>query len=334
METSKEQRSTFPLLRHEDSYSSFEYDEFGTVESCHSDRIVIKPLKPDLPLDVVLFDCIGNFIGPVSELLGHSLAARYIVRIDDDAVFRLKRNKLKPGDCLYYYNCDRLHIPHDQEEIKNELGLMELKRNRRDLRKKHSNSTKIGRSIMDGVIENLREMKVEVRRRDSEQLIEEEQKSTSKNSKNIATIVLNSYYNPNFGSRVEKKKAKKYKKIKARVLGGLNKPIDELIQTPVKHDMKIENELLLGKRGNKSQMVKRDSFFNTSTDYSKNSYEADRKQDIFLGKKTPSENHMHQDYMLEEDPLFVPPSSQMAQENNKPAENSTYHLQSLFFTQE
>ena len=295
---------------------------------------MIKPFKADLPLDVVLFDCNGNFIGPVSEFSGDPSTTRYIVRIDPDTALRMKRNKLKPGDSLYYYNCDKLHPQPEQEEIRNELGLLELKRNRRDLRKKKSNSSKIGRSIMDGVIENLREMKVEMKRRDSEQLIEEEQKSTSKNSKNIATIVLNSYYNRSFGSRVEKQKAKKYKKIKARVLGDLNKPNDESVQTPAKHEMKIENELMLGKRRNNTKMIKRDSFFNTSTDYSKNSCDADRKQDIFLGKKTPSENQRHQEYMLEEDPLFDTPISQMAEERCWPNDKSTYHLQSLFFNQE
>jgi len=281
------------------------------VESCHSDRIVIKPQRPDLPLDVVLFDCNGNFIGPVSELLGE----RYIVRVEEDASFRMKRNKLKAGDFVYYYNCDRLHNFRQQEEMPNELGLLEMKKNHRGSKKKHSGTNKIRRTIMDGVIENLRELKVEIKKTDSDQF-EEELRSCSKNSKSIASIVLNSYCNIHFGSKLEKQKAKKYKKIKARVLGTKGKQKEEIIQRgSAKNDNQIENELHLGKRRNHLKLSKRDSLFNTSTDYSKHSHEADRKGDSFLGKKTPSDSHMYGACMLEEDPLFDIPGSQMNQED-------------------
>lgn len=297
------------------------------MESCHPDRLVIKPQRGDLPLDVVLFDIHGNFIGPVSELSGHSISTRYIVRIEEDTIFRLKRNNLKQGDYVYYYNCDRLHTPREQEELSNELGLLDLKRNNRDLRKKQSKRSRIGRRIMEGVIDNLRDMKIEPNRVEAEQLIEEEIKSTSKNSKSVATIVLKSYYNRNFGSRLEKQKAKKYKKIKARVLGDLCKPKDELIPDPVRNENRMENELLLGKRRSKPQMSKRDSFFNTSTDYSKNSYETDWKGDILLGKKTPSEKQMYFNCMLEEDALFESPRPQMEQEEFITAESMNHQPQ-------
>lgn len=305
------------------------------MESCHSDRIVIKPQRLDLPLDVVLFDCNGNFIGPVSELLGDSISSRYIVRVEEDASFRMKRNKLKVGDFVYYYNCDRLHNLRGHEEMKNELGLLAMKKSNRESKKKHSNSSKIRRSIMDGVIENLRELKVEFKRSELDQQIEEELKSCSKNSKSIASIVLNSYCNINLGSKLEKQKAKKYKKIKARILGNLGKPKEAITQSgPAQNDNRIENELHLGKRRQNFKLSKRDSLFNTSTDYSKNSHDADRKGDSLLGKKTPSDNHMYLACMLEEDPLFDIPGPQMIQEDYTLAINAECQDELLRFSQD
>lgn len=233
-------------LSQDDSYSSFDYDEFGIVESCYPDRIVIKPLRNDLAKDIVLFDRMGNFLGPISEVTGEYSTQRYVIRLEEDSLSRMKRKYLKTGDYVYYYNCDRLHA--EQEEMTRELNLIELKRQNRNLHKKPKT---IRNQIMNGVISNLKDLRLDSGSKNGEETCEDDQRSTSKNSKTIISMVIKSHCNPSLvGSAKEKQKRKKYKKAKAKMfLNQLSElQTSEMLRKNTGRGTEIEDELLLGKR--------------------------------------------------------------------------------------
>lgn len=199
---------------------------------------------------------------------------KYIISLPDNTGSGLKRHSLKPGDSVYYYNCDRLH--GDRESMFDELSLVGMKGESR--KRRNSDKKVVSKKIMKSVIEDLREMRI-CREQDSEKdCIEGAQMSSSKNTRSIASIALKSNFNRNtVGNQLEKQKARRYKRIKARILGILGKYQEEKqhISKEVRED-EIDDELELGKRKIKSKMVKLDSLNNYSTDYSKNSFDHDR----------------------------------------------------------
>lgn len=262
-----------------------DYEEFGTVEQFLPNRILIKPTKPGLLLDVVLFDKYGTFIGQVIETSDEHLGLQYSVLVDKDSLVMTKSIKLKLCDPVYYYNCDKLIT--DAHAIQDELSLLEKKVALREHRSK--GKTRVGKQVMRGVIHNLRDLRLDSHLDAREKCIEEEeQKSTSKNTQSIASIVLKSYCNRKVvGNQMEKQKAKRYKKIKARILGDLCQLKEEKQATNERIVEQIEDELQLGKRKTQTKMVKLDSLVNNSTDYSKNSYDADRNSS-FNGERFTS----------------------------------------------
>jgi hypothetical protein len=267
--------------RGEDNCSSFDYDEFGTVEQCFEDRLTIKPQRPGLPLDVVLFDKHGTFIGPVAAISDSFTDPRYVVHVDGDLVFTSKCIRVKTGDSVYYYNCDRLSAETDV--LLDELTLVEKKRVMRDQKKR--GKARINNQIMERVIDNLRDMRIDDKQREEDEHMEEEQKSTSKNTKSIASIVLKSYCNRKaIRDRLEKQKARRYRKSKARILGDLSELREEKQQSKVRGGEQIEDEIELGKRNRPSKQLGLDSLKNQSTDYSKNSWETDRNNSSSVDK--------------------------------------------------
>lgn len=257
------------------------------IESCYPDRILIKPLRNDLARDMVLFDRLGNFLGPISEVTGEYSTQRYVIRIEEDSVGRMKRKYLKIGDYVYYYNCDRLHLEHEENR---ELNLIEMKRQKRQIGYKKPKSIK--NQIMNGVISNLKDLRLDSSSKMGEEMLEDDQRSISKNSKTIISMVMNSHGNTSFvGSAKEKQKRRKYKKAKARMF--LNQLSDlkgaEIVKTQ-RSITEIEDELLLGKRHPISNSYRRDKPeppLVRSTEYSRNSNDTDKKvyvEDEFLFK--------------------------------------------------
>lgn len=235
--------------------------------------MTIKPQRPGLPLDVVLFDRQGTFIGPVVAIADSLNDPKYVVHVDGDLVYTSKCMKVKTGDPVYYYNCDRMSA--DTDVLMDELTLVEKKRIMRDRKKR--GKARISNQIMERVIDNLRDMRIDDKQREEDEHMEEEQKSTSKNTKSIASIVLKSYCNRKaIGDRLEKQKARRYRKNKARILGDLCELREEKQQSKVRGAEQIEDELELGKRKRPSKQLGLDSLINQSTDYSKNSWETDR----------------------------------------------------------
>lgn len=248
---------------------------------------MIKPLRSDLARDMVLFDRLGNFLGPISEVTGEYSTQRYVIRIEEDSVGRMKRKYLKIGDYVYYYNCDRLHLEHEENR---ELNLIEMKRHHRQVGYKKPKG--IRNQMMKGVINDLKDMRLESNSKMGEEMLEDDQRSISKNSKTIISMVMNSHCNTSFvGSAKEKQKRRKYKKAKARMF--LNQLSDlkgvEIIKTE-RGATEIEDELLLGKRHPTSNSYRRDKpepLLVRSTEYSRNSNDTDKKnyvEDEFLFK--------------------------------------------------
>lgn len=263
------------------------------VEQCSADKIIVKPQKLGLPLDLVLFDKNGQFIGPVSEIVDKEIDPKYVIRVSEDMIHSSKRNGLRPGDRVYYYNCDRLR--EDRESMLDELSLVAMKGESKNRRKTGKNQ--VSKQIMKGVIEDLREMRLSRDQDSAEDCMEEEQKSNSKNTRSIASIVLKSCFNrKTVGNQLEKQKARRYKRIKARILGDLCKYQEEKHVSKVIREEEIEDELELGKRKTKSKTVKRDSLINVSTDYSKKSFDHERFQEYNLEIRRSSDNPLLQNF--------------------------------------
>lgn len=204
----------------EDSCSSFDYDEFGQIEVCYPDRLVIRPVKGVLALDAVLFDQHGNFIGPVSQVLGGPLNPRYVIQVSEEIV-RARRYSLKPNDSVYYYNCDRLEAdPTGMDEEGNPQAEHNLASLNRKNRRHPQRDQKISKMILKSVINNLRNLTIderddsvaEVNNRDRESILAE--KSTS-----ITSMIFKSYQDKSkIASVKEQLKKKKYRKYKNRII--------------------------------------------------------------------------------------------------------------------
>lgn len=210
------------MTRHEggeDSCSSFDYDEFGKIEVCYPDKLIIRPVKGVLSLDAVLFDQHGNFIGPVSEVMGEPLNHRYIIHVSED-IYRTRRYSLKPNDSVYYYNCDRLENdpPGMDEEVAAEGIAVETRKKRG---KRHpKEDEKISKMILKSVINNLRNLSIdeqqysecEVSNRDKGSMLAN--KSTS-----ITSMIFKSYQDKSkIDSVKEQLKKRRYRKYKHKII--------------------------------------------------------------------------------------------------------------------
>lgn len=263
-----------------------DYDEFGTVEQFLPDRLVIKPQKLGLPLDVVLFDRHGTFIGPVVQITDQLFQTKYVVHVDEDSLLKSKSTMLKPGDSVYYYNCDRMSV--ETGDMKKELNLLDKKRQLRQCRKK--NRSRVNRQVMQDVIDNLRDLKLDFNQVPAEDCMEEDQKSTSKNTKSIASIVLNSHCNRKvIGDQLEKQKGRRYKRIKAKILGDICKFREENNIKKERIGGQIEDELELGKRRINPRTINIDLLVSQSIDYSKNSFEVERNNSFNGDRMTSSD---------------------------------------------
>ena len=229
---------------------------------------------------MVLFDRQGNFLGPISEVTGEYSTQRYVIRIQEDSLGLMKRKFLKTGDYVYYYNCDRIHL--EQENINRELNLIEMKRQNRSLGGKKPNNIK--NQIINSVICNLKDLRLDSNSKMIEEAFEEDQKSTSRNSKTIINMVMKTHCNQTVvGSAKERQKRRKYKKAKARMfLNKISEGPDEDLTVLNQANNEIEDELLLGKRclfnsTNPYKKEKTDSITNRSTEYSRKSTDTDKK---------------------------------------------------------
>lgn len=219
---------------------------------------------------MVLFDRHGTFIGPVVEVSGLLAESKYCVKLELDSILRVKSTSLKIGDPLYYYNCDRLSAEIDT--MQDELTLIESKQ-----RCKHQRSGLKPKASKHATIDNLRDDRLDYGAEVVDDRMDEEINSTTKNTRSIASVVLNSCYNKKLiENHLEKQKAKRYRRIKTLMLGNLNKLSEEKWSVKERKEEKIEDELELGKRNSRAKMSIQDSFINHSTDYSKNSWDADK----------------------------------------------------------
>lgn len=235
------------------------------------------------------------------------------MHLDTDLGFTSKSVKLKAGDSVYYYNCDKLSA--DIDTLQDELTLIDKKRLMREQRK--AGKMKLSNQIMQGVIDNLRELRIDDKQRDIEELMEEEQKGNSKNTQSIASIVLKSYCNrKTIGNRLEKQKARRYRKSKARILGDLCELREENLQTKERVAEQIEDELQLGKRKRPSKQLGFDSLVNQSTDYSKKSWEADRNSSS-NGDRSHLLSNVPNKQILQESLFTNPFLSQPGSENHR-----------------
>lgn len=248
-----------------------------------------------MPRDIVLFDRLGNFLGPISEVTGELSNQRYVIRMEEDSVSRMKRKLFKIGDYVYYYNCDRIH--QEQEDLNRELNLIELKRQNRLLGNKKPG--KIGTAIMKGVIQNLKDLRLDTNSKAGDEMMEEDERNSSKNSRTIISMVMKSHCNTSLvGSAKERQKRKKYKKAKARMfLNQLNELQGESAKKKSKTD--IEDELVLGKRVPPSVNNRKDRpeiSIGRSSDYSRKSTDTDKRiipeDDFFFNSLTMAEEMM------------------------------------------
>lgn len=225
------------------------------------------------PLDVVIFDRQGTYIGPIIEISEFLSEPKYAVKLDLDSIMRVKRSNLKVGDLVYYYNCDRLCTKVDT--IQDELSLIEKKWNQK---KETSNRVpKISRQAKNEMTKYIGDLTLGYNPEASQDYMEDELNSTSKNTRSIASVALNSFYNRNLiVNHLEKQKAKRYRRIKASMLGNLGNPPEEKTIIEESLDDQIEDELELGKRKNHSTLQKFDTSINQSSDYSKRSCDVDR----------------------------------------------------------
>lgn len=246
---------------------------------------MIRPTRSGLVQDTVLFDRLGNFLGPVTEVTGVLGTLRYVIRRPEDSVAQL-RGLFKIGDQVFYYNCDRLHPGPD--ELSRELNLIELKRQNRGLRQKKQGGMK--GQIMNGVIKNLRELKLDLTSKIAEEYLEDDERS-SRNSRTMISMVMNSHCNQSLvGSAKERQKRKKYKKAKEQMFYNQNSDHRFADSTSnYNKNSQMEDELTLGKRCNLNNCpskFKADLSVKRSTDYSRRSTDTDPK------------------WFAEDDPLF------------------------------
>ena len=204
----------------EDSCSSFDYDEFGQIEVCYPDKLIIRPAKGVLSLDAVLFDQHGNFIGPVAEVIGGSLSPRYVIHIPED-IYRTRRYSLKPNDSVYYYNCDRLEAEpagmDEEEPVESPPLEMRKKRTGRGQPKR---DTKISKMILKSVINNLRNLSID---EDEESVCDPAQRDRdsqlANKSNSITSMIFKSYQDKSkMDSVKEQLKKRKYRKYKHRII--------------------------------------------------------------------------------------------------------------------
>lgn len=231
------------ITRHgmaDDSCSSFDYDEFGHIEVCYPDRLIIRPTHGALPIDAVLFDQHGNFIGPISEVVGGPLNLRYIIQISED-LFRTRRFSLKPNDSVYYYNCDRLEVDPpcmDEEEPTDNVVLEQRKRKTKRYPKRDK---KISKMILKSVINNLRNLSIG-EQDDSFENNRDRDSQLANKSTSITSMIFKSYQNKSkIDSVKEQLKKKKYRKYKHRIIQHFYKFQEESIipHTPYQPDEKL-----------------------------------------------------------------------------------------------
>lgn len=267
-------------------------------------------MRNDLPKDIVLFDRLGNFLGPISEVTGEFGSQRYVIRMEEDSVARMKRRLFKISDYVYYYNCDRLHA--ENEEMSRELNLIELKRQSRLGHKKPSN---LRSQIMNGVIQNLKDLRLDISSKIAEDNLEEDDKNSSKNSRTIISMVMKSHCNPSLvGSAKERQKRKKYKKAKARMfLTQLNElqGAEGVMNHRLANEM--DDELMLGKRLPPTinyRKEKPESSFMRSSDYSRNSTDTERKI-------IPEEEILFKSFSMNEGAFVLPNNFSIFNETNE-----------------
>jgi hypothetical protein len=222
---------------------------------------------------VVIFDRQGTYIGPIIEVSGFLADPKYAVNLDLDSIMRVKRSNLKVGDLVYYYNRDRLCIEVDT--IQDELSLIEKKWNQKT--ETFNRVAKTSKHTKYEMAKNKRDLTLGYNPEASQDCMEDELNSTSKNTRSIASVALNSCYNRNLiVNHLEKQKSKRYRRIKASMLGNLGNPPEEKTIIEEALDDQIEDELELGKRKNCSTLHKFDTSINHSAYYSKLSYDIDR----------------------------------------------------------
>jgi hypothetical protein len=235
---------------------------------------------------MALFDRLGNFLGPITETTEEYSMQRYVIRIEEDSMGLMRRKNLKPGDYVYYYDCDRLHPKNG--DLNRELSLLELKRQNRASKSKRSKDIKD--QIMNGVISNLKDLRIDGDSKIADELIEDDQRSVSKNSRTIISMVMNSHCNNSkIGSAKEKQKRRKYKKAKARMfIHQITDGEANAFAEAYKRNEEMDDELCLGKREPQSNMSRKDrgeQSFVKSSEYSGKSTDTDRKnyiEDEFL----------------------------------------------------
>lgn len=251
------------------------------------DRVIVRPGKQGLPLDVLLFDRHGTFIGPVEETQGSRSELKYAVKFEGNSILRTKSTSLKAGDPVFYYCCDRNSTGECQ--MQDELTLIQKKTRFKE--KRTSENSRGRNQVLQGVIEKMRDMKLDSGQEGDEDCMEEELRSTSKNTRSIASVVLNSNYNKKFiCNRLEKQKAKRYRRTKANMLGIFDKLPNLEDQSSKEQAVdQMEDELELGKRKPHQKRGMLDSLVNRSTDYSKNSWEATHNNSSNEDKLTLSE---------------------------------------------
>ncbi len=206
-----------------ESYSSFEYDEFGTIEVCYYDRVIVRPIRGDhsITIDAVLFDRHSNFVGPISEIVGGSNVPRYVVRSDEIC----RRMPLRQGDTLYYYNCDRVgKMDMEEDEYEEDLKLINMKSEQRtqsslNLRK---------------VVYNLKNLRIDDDYQDASMIIDERDEAISREAK--ASPSTNSLI---YQLKQKKRQAHSYRKSKDQSFS--NERMDEEVATLGKRCQPVSN---------------------------------------------------------------------------------------------
>lgn len=167
-------------------------------------------------IDAVLFDQHGNFIGPVSEVIGGTLNTRFIIQVSEE-MFRARRSQLKPSDRVYYYNCDHLEVDHhtrmDEEQP---LELCQPRQAIRNLPQTHKKFTKM---ILKSVINNLRNMGVDELDDSIDHQLREQGSRLANKSTSITSMIFKTYQDKNhIASFKEQLKKKRYQKYKKRIM--------------------------------------------------------------------------------------------------------------------
>lgn len=148
------------------------------MEGCYHDRVIVRPIRGDhsITIDAVLFDRHGNFVGPISEIVGGSNVPRYVVRSDE----LCRRLPLRQGDTLYYYNSDRVGKMDMEEDEYEEFKLFNTRSDQQtqsslNLRK---------------VICNLKNLRIDNDYQESSMIIDERHEAASREAK--ASLSTNS----------------------------------------------------------------------------------------------------------------------------------------------